>query len=149
MRYMLETEGVLNNEEFVKMLCRAFSLDTKVTREVMVPRTDDFMIDINDSVEDNVTKVYQEKYSRIPGYNEEDKDKVVGILHRRIYLKAAHKFGFDHLDLQKIMQEPLFVPETTFIDDLLCGNEENTSKMAILLRRILGGVVGLATLEDC
>ena len=145
MRYMLETEGVLNNEE-LEMLQGVFSLDTKVAREVMVPRTDAFMIDINDSVEDNVNEVLSENYSRIPVYNE-DKDKVVGILHTKNLLKAAHKFGFDHLDLQKIMQEPLFVPETIFIDDLLYEIKKTQNQMAILLDEY-GGVVGLATLED-
>ncbi len=55
MRYMFENEGVLNNEEF-EMFQGVFSLDTKVAREVMVPRTDAFMIDINDPVEENVMK---------------------------------------------------------------------------------------------
>lgn len=145
MRYMLETEGVLNNEE-LEMVQGVFSLDTKVAREVMVPRTDAFMIDINDSVEDNVNEVLSENYSRIPVYNE-DKDKVVGILHTKNLLKAAHKFGFDRLDFRKIMQEPLFVPETIFIDDLLYEMKKTQNQMAILLDEY-GGVVGLATLED-
>ncbi len=145
MRYMLETEGVLDNEE-LEMLQGVFSLDTKVAREVMVPRTDAFMIDINDSVEENVNEVLSENYSRIPVYNE-DKDKVVGILHTKNLLKAAHKFGFEHLNIQKIMQEPLFVPETIFIDDLLYEMKKTQNQMAILLDEY-GGVVGLATLED-
>ena len=145
MRYMLENEGVLNNEE-LEMLQGVFSLDTKVAREVMVPRTDAFMIDINDTVEENVNEVLSENYSRIPVYNE-DKDKVVGILHTKNLLKAAHKFGFDNLDIKKIMQEPLFVPETVFIDDLLYEMKKTQNQMAILLDEY-GGVVGLATLED-
>ncbi|WP_205216261.1 hemolysin family protein [Enterococcus hirae] len=145
MRYMLETEGVLDNEE-LEMLQGVFSLDTKVAREVMVPRTDAFMIDINDSVEENVNEVLSENYSRIPVYNE-DKDKVVGILHTKNLLRAAHKFGFEHLNIQKIMQEPLFVPETIFIDDLLYEMKKTQNQMAILLDEY-GGVVGLATLED-
>lgn len=145
MRYMLETEGVLDNEE-LEMLQGVFSLDTKVAREVMVPRTDAFMIDINDSVEENVNEVLSENYSRIPVYNE-DKDKVVGILHTKNLLKAAHKFGFEHLNIQKIMQEPLFVPETIFIDDLLYEMKKTQNQMSILLDEY-GGVVGLATLED-
>lgn len=145
MRYMLETEGVLDNEE-LEMLQGVFSLDTKVAREVMVPRTDAFMIDINDSVEENVNEVLSENYSRIPVYNE-DKDKVVGILHTKNLLKAAHKFGFEHLNIQKIMQEPLFVPETIFIDDLLYEMKKTQNQMAILLDEY-GGVVGLVTLED-
>lgn len=145
MRYMLETEGVLDNEE-LEMLQGVFSLDTKVAREVMVPRTDAFMIDINDSVEDNINEVLSENYSRIPVYNE-DKDKVIGILHTKNLLKAAHRFGFANLEIRKIMQEPLFVPETIFIDDLLYELKKTQNQMAILLDEY-GGVVGLATLED-
>ena len=145
MRYMLETEGVLNNEE-LEMLQGVFSLDTKVAREVMVPRTDAFMIDINDSVEDNVNEVLSENYSRIPVYNE-DKDKVVGILHTKNLLKCAYKYGFETMDIKQILQEPLFVPETVFIDDLLYELKKTQNQMAILLDEY-GGVVGLATLED-
>ena len=145
MRYMLETEGVLNNEE-LEMLQGVFSLDTKVAREVMVPRTDAFMIDINDSVEDNVNEVLSENYSRIPVYNE-DKDKVVGILHTKNLLKCAYKYGFDTMDIKQILQEPLFVPETVFIDDLLYELKKTQNQMAILLDEY-GGVVGLVTLAD-
>lgn len=145
MRYMLEAEGVLDNDE-LEMLQGVFSLDTKVAREVMVPRTDAFMIDIQDDVNESVKKVLGENYSRIPLY-QEDKDKVIGILHTKNLLKAAHECGFDNLDLSKIMQEPLFVPETIFIDDLLYELKKTQNQMAILLDEY-GGVVGLATLED-
>lgn len=145
MRYMLEAEGVLDNDE-LEMLQGVFSLDTKVAREVMVPRTDAFMLDIEDNVEENIQKALAENYSRIPLY-EEDKDKVIGILHTKNLLKAAYKFGFQNLDLRNIMQEPLFVPETIFIDDLLYELKKTQNQMAILLDEY-GGVVGLATLED-
>ncbi|MBL1225204.1 hemolysin family protein [Enterococcus sp. BWR-S5] len=145
MRYMLETEGVLENEE-LEMLQGVFSLDTKVAREVMVPRTDAFMINIEDDIDENINLVLSENYSRIPVYND-DKDKVVGILHTKNLLKAAHTKGFDNINLQEIIQEPLFVPETIFIDDLLYELKRTQNQMAILLDEY-GGVVGLATLED-
>ena len=115
MRYMLETEGVLENEE-LEMLQGVFSLDTKVAREVMVPRTDAFMVDIQDDVHENINLILGENYSRIPVYSE-DKDKIVGILHTKTLLKAARNLGFENIELGAIIQEPLFVPETIFIDD--------------------------------
>ena len=45
------------------------------------------------------------------------------------------------------MQEPLFVPETVFIDDLLYELKKTQNQMAVLLDEY-GGVVGLVTLED-
>ncbi|MBU5366321.1 hemolysin family protein [Enterococcus devriesei] len=145
MRYMLETEGVLDNDE-IEMLQGVFSLDTKVAREVMVPRTDSFMIDINDPVLENIDEILNESYSRIPVYDE-DKDKVVGILHTKTLLKSARQFGFENVQLQKILQEPLFVPETIFIDDLLYELKKTQNQMSILLDEY-GGMVGLVTLED-
>ena len=117
MRYMLETEGVLEDDE-LEMLQGVFSLDNKVAREVMVPRTDAFMVDIDDNVQEVIDAILQENFSRIPVYKE-DKDKVVGVLHIKNLLKAAHKIGFEHIKLQDVLQEPPFVPETIFIDDLL------------------------------
>lgn len=145
MRYMLETEGVLDNDE-LEMLQGVFSLDTKVAREVMVARTDSFMIDIQNGVDENINLILSENFSRIPVYDE-DKDKIIGVLHTKNLLKAARQNGFEQLNLRDILQEPLFVPETIFIDDLLYELKRTQNQMAILLDEY-GGVVGLATLED-
>lgn len=145
MRYMLANEGVFEEDE-LEMLQGIFSLDTKVAREVMVPRTDAFMIDIHADVKENLQRILSESYSRIPVYNE-DKDKIIGILHTKTLLKAAYEVGFDNLQLLPLMQEPLFVPETVFIDDLLYELKKTQNQMAVLLDEY-GGVVGLVTLED-
>ena len=104
------------------------------------------MIDIHADVKENLQRILSESYSRIPVYNE-DKDKIIGILHTKTLLKAAYEVGFDNLQLLPLMQEPLFVPETVFIDDLLYELKKTQNQMAILLDEY-GGVVGLVTLED-
>ena len=45
------------------------------------------------------------------------------------------------------MNEPLFVPETIFVDDLLAYFRNTNNQMAILLDEY-GGVAGLVTFED-
>jgi len=145
MRYMMETEGVFEDEE-LSMLQGVFSLDTKVAREVMVPRTDAYMVDINDNVGEIIEDILKQNYSRIPIFDEE-KDKVIGILHTKNLLKGAYKQGFANIDLLTLLQEPLFVPETIFIDDLLYEMKKTQSQMAVLLDEY-GGVVGIVTLED-
>jgi putative hemolysin len=145
MEYMLSTEGTLEKKE-VKMLQGVFSLDDKVAREVMVPRTDSFMIDIEDNVHENIKKILAENFSRIPVY-EDDKDKIIGVLHTKRLLTGGYRQGFDHLNLRELLQEPLFVPETIYIDDLLYELKRTQNQMAILLDEY-GGVVGIVTLED-
>ena len=144
--YMLtNSEETLDAEE-IEMLQGIFSLDELMAREVMVPRTDAFMIDINDDTQENIQEILKRYFSRIPVYDD-DKDKIIGVLHTKRLLAAGFSEGFDNIVLRKILQEPLFVPETIFIDDLLCQLRNTQNQMAILLDEY-GGVAGIVTLED-
>src|SRR5699024_5858701 len=53
------------------MLKGVLSLDTKMAKEVMVPRTDTFMIDYDDGNEENIPKLLDIPYSRVPVYFED------------------------------------------------------------------------------
>ncbi|MDY4510070.1 hemolysin family protein [Streptococcus hyovaginalis] len=147
-----EIEYILTNSEAsldadeIGMLQGIFSLDEMVAREVMVPRTDAFMVDINDDIKEIVQAILKENYSRIPVYNG-DKDKVIGLIHTKKILNDAFTNGFDNINIRRIMQEPLFVPETIFVDDLLTQLRATQNQMAILLDEY-GGMAGIATLED-
>lgn len=144
--YMLtNSEETLDAEE-IEMLQGIFSLDEMMAREVMVPRTDAFMIDINNDAQSNIEGILSQNFSRVPVYDD-DKDRVVGVLHTNRLLEVGFKTGFDTIDLRKILQEPLFVPETIFVDDLLKALRNTQNQMAILLDEY-GGVAGLVTLED-
>ncbi|MDY2776166.1 MAG: hemolysin family protein [Streptococcus infantarius] len=144
--YMLtNSEETLDAEE-IEMLQGVFSLDELMAREVMVPRTDAFMIDINDDTQENIQEILKRHFSRIPVYDD-DKDKIIGVLHTKRLLAAGFSEGFDNIVLRKILQEPLFVPETIFVDDLLRQLRNTQNQMAILLDEY-GGVAGIVTLED-
>lgn len=144
--YMLtNSEETLDAEE-IEMLQGIFSLDEMLAREVMVPRTDAFMIDINDDIHENIEGILKQNFSRIPVYDD-DKDKIIGVIHTKRLLEAGFRNGFDNIILTKILQEPLFVPETIFVDDLLLQLRNTQNQMAILLDEY-GGVAGLVTLED-
>lgn len=142
---LTSNDAGLNNEER-DMLQGVFSLDEIMAREVMVPRTDAFMVDINDDPKKIVQDILDHHYSRIPVYNE-DKDKVIGLLHTKRLLAEAFENGFDNLNLQNILQKPFVVPETIFIDELLKQLQSSNNQMAILVDEY-GGVSGLVTVED-
>ena len=135
--YMLSNSEETLDAEEIEMLQGIFSLDELMAREVMVPRTDAFMIDINDDTQENIQEILKQNFSRIPVYDD-DKDKIIGVLHTKRLLDAGFRDGFDNIVLRKILQEPLFVPETIFVDDLL-RQLRNTE---------YGGVAGIVTLED-
>ncbi|PLA44901.1 hemolysin family protein [Lactobacillus jensenii] len=134
------------NDTVYSMFTGILSFQGKMAREVMVPRTDAFMVDINDDFQDNLDDILHEPYSRIPVYDQ-DKDKIVGVIHIRTVLRKARKLGFDKLDYQEVMYKPLFAPETIELGELLVEMQKRQQQIAILTDEY-GGVVGLATIED-
>lgn len=142
---LTKSEQTLDAEE-IEMLQGIFNLDELMAREVMVPRTDAFMVDIDDEIDAIMAEILKQNFSRIPVY-EGDKDNVIGLIHTKKILAEGFTNGFDNLNIRRIMQEPLFVPETIFVDDLLKALRNTQNQMAILLDEY-GGVAGLATLED-
>ena len=144
--YMLAKSETSLDADEIEMLQGVFSLDELMARELMVPRTDAFMVDIQDDTREIIESILKQNFSRIPVYDD-DKDKIVGVLHTKRLLDAGFRDGFDNIVLRKILQEPLFVPETIFVDDLLRQLRNTQNQMAILLDEY-GGVAGIVTLED-
>lgn len=144
--YMLsKSEETLDADE-IEMLQGIFSLDELMAREVMVPRTDAFMVNIQDDTQTIIQSILKQNFSRIPVYDG-DKDNVIGLIHTKSLLKEAFASGFDNIVWRRILQDPLFVPETIFVDDLLKEFRNTQRQMAILLDEY-GGMAGLVTLED-
>lgn len=138
-------QGAIDPSEFT-MMEGVLSLDTRLARELMVPRTDTLMLDLEDDLSENLEIILNSPYSRMPVY-EGDKDEVIGVLHMKNVLKASKEVGFDQLNLRSLVNEPLFVPATIFIDDLLVEFRKLQTHMAIL-KDEYGGVEGIVTLED-
>lgn len=128
------------------MMEGVLSLDTKIAREVMVPRTDTIMLDIDALYEVNLAKIIESPYSRIPIYKDE-KDNVIAVLHVKNLLKAASEFGFENIDILEISNKPMLVPSTIYTDDLLIEFQREQQHMAILIDEY-GGVEGVVTMED-
>ncbi|MBF0819255.1 hemolysin family protein [Streptococcus acidominimus] len=145
--YILTTqsEETLDADE-IEMLQGIFSLDEMMAREVMVPRTDAFMVDIEEDTATIMAEILKQNFSRIPVYDG-DKDNVIGLIHTKKILAEGFANGFENMNIRRILQEPLFVPETIFVDDLLKALRNTQNQMAILLDEY-GGVAGIVTLED-
>ncbi|WP_225427039.1 hemolysin family protein [Companilactobacillus kedongensis] len=137
--------GTINSDEF-EMLQGIIRFGDKTVREIMVPRIDAFMIDINDPVDENIDAILNQPYSRIPVYGG-DKDKVIGIVHIKDLLKKARESGFDNINLTDIMTDPLFVQESTNIDAVLLKMRSTQTQISMVVDEY-GGIVGLATIED-
>lgn len=133
-------------EEANKMIDSIFEFDDLLAYEIMTPRTDVFMIDLQDDREEYFDELMELRYSRIP-VCDGDSDNVVGILHIKDYLLQAVKVGFDKVDIKSILRQPHLVPETKNIDTLFVELQKQKQHVAILIDEY-GGFSGIVTLED-
>lgn len=140
-----QESGVLK-EEGKKMINSIFALDDKLAYEIMTPRTDVFVIDIEDPPEEYVDDLMKLRYSRIPVCQGET-DNIIGILNIKDYLIQAWEKGFEAVDIASILRTPYFVPETKNIDALLFELQKMKQQIAILIDEY-GGFSGIVTMED-
>ncbi|MBC1410869.1 HlyC/CorC family transporter [Listeria welshimeri] len=148
MQLLIETgrrDGVIEVEE-LQMLRGVFEMDNKYAREVMVPRTDAFMVDAETESEELCDALLSENFSRVPVYID-NQDSVLGILHMKDFFAEARKSGFENIDVKSLVKDAYFAQETMFIDDLLKNMQRTRNQMAILMDEY-GGVAGIITVED-
>ncbi|TFZ40755.1 HlyC/CorC family transporter [Soehngenia longivitae] len=138
-------QGVINPIER-DMIKSVISFDNSKASEIMTPRTEVFMIDINRDIKDYIEELLNLKYSRIPVYKE-DIDNIIGILYLKDYLLEAYKYGFYDVNILNILREPYFVPENKSIDELFIDMKRKKIHMAILIDEY-GGFSGIVTMED-
>lgn len=134
------------NETEKAMINSIFEFDDKLAVEVMTPRTNVYVIDINKPLEDYIDQLIEERYSRIPVY-EGNSDNIIGILYMKDFMAEARKKGFENVDIRKIIHTPYFVPERKNIDELFKELQGKKKHIAILVDEY-GGFSGIVTIED-
>lgn len=140
-----QEHGVINKTE-KDMIVSIFEFDNTIAEEIMTPRTEVFLIDINSASEKILEDLLEEKYSRIPVY-EEDVDNIIGILYMKDFIIEASVHGFNKVNIRDILRNPYFVPVTKNIDVLFKELQESKNHMAILIDEY-GGFAGIVTIED-
>lgn len=140
-----QEHGVINETE-KEMINSIFDFDDKLAKEVMTPRTDVFLINIHAKSHEYLDKLLDEKYSRVPVY-EDDIDNIVGILYLKDFFVAAKEEGFENVEIKNILHEPYYVPENKNIDELFKELQGSKKHMAILIDEY-GGFSGVVTIED-
>ena len=140
-----QEHGVINETE-KEMINSIFEFDDKLADEVMTPRTEVYLINIDKPLEEYLDELLEEKYSRVPVY-EEDIDNIIGILYMKDFILEARKHEFENVNIREILHSPYFVPETKNIDDLFNELKSYKKHMAILIDEY-GGFSGIVTIED-
>lgn len=139
-----EEEGALEADE-ADMIYGILDLEKKRAHEIMVPRTDMVALPVDASFKDALDVVIKHGYSRIPLY-QQSLDNVVGILYAKDMLTQLAS-GVAPPPIQKMAKQPLYIPESKRIDELLQELQERRVHMAVVVDEY-GGTAGLVTIED-
>lgn len=142
----MEEEGVLQQDE-VEMLQSVLDLSETFVKDIMTPRVDVIAVDVHDSTEHIKNVFLEEKYSRIPVYDE-SRDNIVGILYERDLFSAIIERGStEDIVIADIMRDPMYVSYTMRVSDLLTRLQLEKQHLAIVADEY-GGTAGLVTMED-
>lgn len=112
--------------------------------EVMIPRVDVVDISLHADFEEVMRCVIENNYSRIP-VRDTAQDKIKGILYVKDLLPHCHESR--DFEWQRLMRQPLFVPESKMIDDLLREFQKNKIHIAVVVDEY-GLTSGIVTMED-
>ena len=119
------------------------NIDNLRAKDIMIPRMDMDVIDINDDMDKIVNKITQTGHSRFPVIDEEISN-IVGVLHSKDLIPYIMRH--DEVNLRDLLREAYFVPEIKRLDGLMYEMRVRQSHMAIVVDEFTN-VVGLVTLE--
>ncbi|MCL2492985.1 MAG: hemolysin family protein [Clostridiales bacterium] len=129
-----------------EMIDNVFEFDDKLADEIMTPRTDVFMLNINEPLTEYVDAMLSSGYSRIPFFDK-DNDDIIGVLYMKDFIIQAKKAGWNRVNVKKLLQKPFFVPESKNIAELFAQMRGSKTHMAFLVDEY-GGLSGIVTTED-
>ncbi|HRE16408.1 MAG TPA: transporter associated domain-containing protein, partial [Rhodocyclaceae bacterium] len=118
------------------------SSETRVT-DIMVPRAQMDVVDVNVAMDELVPQVINTAHSRFPVVDG-DRDNVLGILLAKDLLRLLSDKEFD---LRDWLRPAVFIPESKRLNVLLREFRVSRNHMAIVVNEY-GGVAGLVTIED-
>jgi magnesium and cobalt transporter len=133
----------LIDPESLQMLEGVLRMAELSAGDVMVatPRMD--LLDIEAPYDELLGMVIHSGHSRFPVF-EGQKDNIIGILLAKDLLKIQRA---PELNLRALLRQPVFVPESKELNELLRDFRSNRSHLAIVIDEF-GNTAGLVTIED-
>ena len=123
------------------MIQKLLDLGERPVKDIMTPRTDLIGLDIEESAEKHEELIKKYHFTRLPVF-QGSLDHILGVVESQNYLLQEPL-----PDVKKVMREPLFVPESKRIDNLLETFRIKNEYFAVCVDEF-GGTAGVVTQED-
>lgn len=130
-----------------KMLSNFYGFANTVVKEIMVPRTDIFLISTEENINELADMIISSGHTRIPIYKD-NPDDLIGVINAKDVLKFFKNGGIsENFSIESLARDILIVPENKFISDLLSDFTSSKNQIAAVVDEH-GGVAGIVTIED-
>lgn len=134
--------GEIGTEE-KEFIHKMFDLSEATAKEVMIPRIDMEMVDVEWAYEKLLELFREHRHTRMPVY-EEDMDNIIGIINMKDLLLMDRTKAFSVRDY---LREAYFTYERKSAADLMDEMRQASVNITIVLDEY-GAVAGMVTLED-
>lgn len=138
------TEGGIFEPKEEEMVGQVLRLADRRVASLMTPRTEINWLDLDDPQETITTALASGRYSSYP-VARGDLDQVVGVIQTKELLALC--ITGKPLDLEQVLSQPLFLPESMRILDTLDRFRESQTQIAFVMDEY-GGIQGLVTITD-
>jgi len=128
------------------MLAGVLEVSETQVRDVMIPRSQMVVIDIDDDIDEMIRVIVESGHSRFPVMGE-DRDEVLGVLLAKDLLRYFGRKAGQEVPIRKLLRAAAVIPESKRLNALLKEFRASHNHMAIVVDEY-GGVSGLLTIED-
>ncbi len=146
LRTIVTDAGQLIPARHRELLLNILDLEHVSVDDIMVPRSEVFGIDLDDSDEDILLRIQSSTHTRLPVWRD-DINNIVGVLHMRNISRVINTQGLDRSALDREMDKPYFVPESTPLHTQLMNFQKKKTPLGVVVDEY-GEVLGLVALED-
>ncbi len=136
-------ERNLLDADALSMIEGVLQVSETPVRDIMIPRSQMDVIDINDPPEKFLPFMIATAHSRFPVIDK-DRDDVIGILLAKDMLRY---YAGEEPQVRDMLRPAVFIPESKRLNVLLKEFRANRNHIAIVVDEY-GGVAGLVTIED-
>lgn len=146
LRTLVAESGAMLPPKRHEIMMRVLELGEITVQDIMIPNSDVVGIDLEDQWEHIVATIRDSGYTRLPVYRE-SMDNVVGVLHVKRLLQQPDLDRLNRAALEKLVDEPYFVPEGTPLNKQLVQFQRTRQRTAFVVDEY-GDIQGIVTLED-
>jgi putative hemolysin len=135
--------GVFEESE-QDMVERIFRLSDRSVSALLTPRNEIIFLDIDAAHEEIYQKITRHPFTRFPVFKDTT-DNILGLVQSRDLLLQRVKGP--QFDIPKLLERPLFIPESTPALDVLENLRTTGAELALIIDEY-GGIVGLVSMND-